>query len=226
MVTSKDGKSMIKGIIFDLDGVLVDTAKYHYLAWKQLAEELHIDFKENDNELLKGVSRMRSLEIILAKGNIQMEDGEKERLASSKNEKYIEYLKVMSEQEVLPGILDLLQTLKQLNIKIALGSASKNAPFILNKLDLTEYFDAIVDGNQVSKAKPDPEVFLVGAELLGLSPEQCVVVEDAAAGIEAAKQAGMFAVGIGDSYILRRANLVLADTSELEDVLVQRILRG
>ncbi|KOF56040.1 beta-phosphoglucomutase [Clostridium sp. DMHC 10] len=196
----------IKGAIFDLDGVIVDTAKYHYIAWKKLACELGFEFTEKDNERLKGVSRMRSLDILLDIGNISLDKYEKEKLADKKNRWYVEYIKAMDESEILPGVKEFLYKLKSSGVKIALGSASKNAPIILQNLNITNLFDVIVDGNQVSKAKPDPEVFLLCARKLKLDPIDCVVFEDAKAGIEAAKRAGMKAIGIGTKENLPNAD--------------------
>lgn len=163
--------------IFDLDGVICDTAKYHYLAWKRLAQELGFDFTEKDNERLKGVSRMRSLEILLEVGGLEKTEEEKAKLAEKKNTWYVEYILQMDSSELLPGVLDFLEELKENEVKLALGSASKNARTILQRLGITPLFDAIVDGNLVTKAKPDPEVFTLGAELLGIPPENAVVFE-------------------------------------------------
>lgn len=187
----------IKACLFDLDGVIVDTAKYHYLAWKRLASEMGFDFTEEDNERLKGVSRMRSLEILLEIGGVEKTTAEMEELATKKNEWYVEDIKKLQPEEILPGVSKFLTGLREMGIKIALGSASKNAPLILEGLNLTNYFDAIIDGTKVSQAKPDPEVFLKGAEALGLKTEECIVFEDAQAGIEAAKNGNMLCVAIG-----------------------------
>jgi beta-phosphoglucomutase len=199
----------IKGALFDLDGVIVDTAKYHYIAWKKLANELGFNFNESDNERLKGVSRARSLEILLEIGGLTFSDEEKLALATKKNEWYVEYIKGMDESEILKGAKDYLIKLRESGVKIALGSASKNALMILNNLKIVDLFDTIVDGNKVSKAKPDPEVFALGAKELGLQPEDCVVFEDAEAGVEAAKRAGMKVVGIGKKEILKEADMVI-----------------
>lgn len=199
----------MKGAIFDLDGVIVDTAKYHYQAWRRLAQELGFEFKEEDNERLKGVSRMKSLEILLELGGLSFDDDMKRRLAEKKNAWYVDYISALDESELLSGAKEYLTALKQRGIKIALGSASKNAPIILNRLKITELFDSIVDGNKVSKAKPDPEVFLIAAQELGLQPRECVVFEDAEAGITAARAAGMRTVGIGSDHILREADIVV-----------------
>lgn len=196
----------VQACIFDLDGVIVDTAKYHYLAWKRLAKELGFDFTIEDNERLKGVSRMDSLNILLSIGGIELPLEEKEALANKKNLWYVDYISKLAEDEILPGVLDFFQILKENNIKIALGSASKNSMLILKNLNLVEYFDAIVDGNKVSKAKPDPEVFLRAAEELSINPDHCVVFEDAEAGIEAALNAGMKTIGIGTPVSLAKAN--------------------
>ena len=189
----------MKGAIFDLDGVIVDTAKYHYLAWKELAAELGFFFKESDNERLKGVSRMRSLEILLEVGGIEATDEQKEKWAKKKNDRYVEMLQDLDKSELLCGAEEYLKKLKSEGVLISLGSASKNAPLILEKLGIIDLFDALVDGNSVSKAKPDPEVFLKGAEMLGLDPKDCVVFEDSQAGIEAARRAGcgVIAVDVG-----------------------------
>lgn len=201
--------AMIKGLIFDLDGVLVDTAKYHYLAWKRLADELHIAFNEQDNERLKGVSRMRSLDIILEIGQVSLDESQKFTLADRKNEWYKEYVEQMDASEVLEGVLEFLRYARALNLKIALGSASKNAPLILDRTGLGAYFDAVIDGNHVEKAKPNPEVFLLGAEALGLSPGECLVFEDAQAGIEAATAGNMRSVAVGDESHLKGAELYI-----------------
>jgi len=200
----------IKAVIFDLDGVLVDTAKYHYLAWKRLAGELNIEFSVTDNERLKGVSRMQSLDIILEIGNITLEYERKIELAQKKNIWYVEYISKLSPKDILPGVISFLESTKADSIKVALGSASKNSMLILDKLNLTNYFDAIIDGTKVSKAKPDPEVFLKGAEALNVLPSECIVFEDAEAGVEAAINAGMYCIGIGSKNILKRAHLVLS----------------
>jgi beta-phosphoglucomutase len=187
----------IKACLFDLDGVIVDTAKYHFIAWKEMAAELGFDFTEKQNELLKGVSRTRSLEILLDIGKIYKTEVEKLALAEKKNQCYLEYVNQMNEEEILPGVTRFLDDLRSNGILIALGSASKNAPLILDRIRLKEKFDVIVDGNSVAKAKPDPEVFLKGAELLKIEPKNCLVFEDAQAGIEAALNGGMKVIGIG-----------------------------
>ncbi|WP_316746211.1 beta-phosphoglucomutase [Pedobacter gandavensis] len=201
--------------IFDLDGVLVDTAVYHYQAWKQLANSLGFDFTEAQNEQLKGVNRMRSLDMILQWGGIEKSASEKDRLAAAKNEQYVAMIQKMTVAEVLPGALELLTALKAQGIKIALGSASKNSSLILERTELAHFFDAIVDGNSVSSSKPDPEVFLKAAELLGAEKENCVVFEDALAGVQAAIAADMMIVGIGKAENLPGAQVVINDLSEI-----------
>lgn len=205
----------MRGAIFDLDGVLVDTAKYHYLAWRRLAQELGFEFSIEDNERLKGVSRMRSLEILLEVGGLSFDEETRQQLAEKKNNWYVEYISAIDESELLAGAKEYLQQLKQQGVKIALGSASKNAPAILKQLHITELFDATVDGNKVAKAKPDPEVFLIAAKELSLLPRDCVVFEDAEAGVAAAKAAGMRTVGIGSSENLPEADMVVSGLYEL-----------
>lgn len=199
----------IKACLFDLDGVIVDTAKYHFIAWREIARELGFEFTEAHNERLKGVSRMRSLEILLEVGGITLDQQTKERLAEKKNNDYLRYILQMTPDEILPRAKEFLMELRHSNIKIALGSASKNAMTILDRLQITHLFDAIIDGNKVTKAKPDPEIFLKGAEELGVLPGNCVVFEDAEAGIEAAIAAKMKCVGIGSPKNLRKANIVI-----------------
>ncbi|WP_144941346.1 beta-phosphoglucomutase [Paenibacillus sp. 32O-W] len=204
--------------LFDLDGVLVDTAKYHYLAWKELADQLGFDFTLQHNERLKGVSRMASLDILLEIGQMQdrFTEAEKEKLASEKNDRYVAYIHKMDASELLDGALELLRELRQRGIQIALGSASKNAPLILDRTGISSYFDAIVDGNSVSKAKPDPEVFKLGADKLNVPYRACAVFEDSQAGLEAAKAAEMLAIGIGEAGNLTQADIVYRNLKEIE----------
>lgn len=205
-----------KACLFDLDGVIVDTAKYHYQAWRSLARRLGFDFSPAHDERLKGVSRMASLDILLEVGGISgVSDADKQRMADEKNAEYVSLISRMTPDEVLPGAEDFLRSLRAAGIRTALGSASKNAMTILDRLQLTPLFDAIVDGTKVAKAKPDPEVFLRGAEALGVAPAECVVFEDAEAGIEAAIAGGMRCVGIGSPDILGRANLVVPGLSAM-----------
>lgn len=213
-----------KVFIFDLDGVIVDTAKYHYLAWQKLAQQLGIDFTPEHNEELKGVSRVRSLEIILALGNITATQEDKDIWLRQKNEEYLSYLVTMDESEVLPGVLPVLDYLKQQNQKIVLGSASKNAKPILEKAKVIDYFDAVVDGNDVSNAKPDPEVFLQGAKKVNFPPQKCIVFEDSVAGIQAANIAGMTSVGIGNQEILQEAHFVFPDFTYIDLNFIQNLI--
>ncbi len=204
--------------IFDLDGVLVDTAKYHYLAWKELARQLGFEFLPEQNERLKGVSRMTSLNILLETGGLQnrFSEEEKERMAAKKNARYIEYVSQMEESELLAGAKELLQQLKTRGIKTALGSASKNAPLILNNVGIAPLFDVIVDGNRISTAKPNPEVFTLGADMLRIPYSSCLVFEDSEAGLQAAKRAGMYAIGIGNEKNLPSADIVYPCLKEFE----------
>jgi len=212
--------------IFDLDGVIVDTAKYHFLAWRNLANTLGFDFTKKQNEQLKGVSRVKSLEILLKIGNLKLSDEKKQPLLIKKNEEYLSYVNNMTSEEILPGISDVLNFLIDNKIKFALGSASKNAPLILEKVGLLTKFTAIVDGNDVSKAKPDPEVFLIGAKKLNMDPKKCVVMEDAIAGIQAANAANMISIGIGDSKVLKEANYVFEDTSKITIDFLENLIKG
>jgi beta-phosphoglucomutase len=205
----------IKGCIFDLDGVIVDTAKYHYLAWKRLADHLDINFTLEDNERLKGVSRMDSLEIILEIGKRKLNKELKEKYARLKNEWYIDYISKMTPDEILPGSIKFINELKGAGIKTALGSASKNTPLILKRVGMEKMFDAVVDGNIVSRAKPNPEVFIVAAGMIKVKPEHCVVFEDAVAGVQAAINAGMTCVGIGTRKVLANAHYIISGLDEM-----------
>ncbi|MBT8255627.1 MAG: beta-phosphoglucomutase [Bacteroidia bacterium] len=213
-----------KGFIFDLDGVIVDTAKYHFLAWKNLAESLGIDFTEAQNEQLKGVSRVRSLEKILSWGNKEIPSEEFDRLMAKKNVEYLLYIDQMTKAEILPDVERVLSFLEEQNQAIALGSASKNAQMILEKVGLYDKFHALVDGNNVSKAKPDPEVFLLGAEKLGVAPSNCIVFEDAIAGIQAANAAQMMSIGIGSPEVLGEANYVFNNFTDLSNEFLASII--
>ena len=190
---------MIKAVIFDLDGVICSTDRYHYQAWKQLADELGVFFNEEINNRLKGVSRMESLDIILEKSNKKYSIEEKQKLATKKNDTYRNLLKNMDDHDVSNDVLKTLYFLKRNDIKVAIGSSSKNTMFILERIGLDNYFDAIADGTQISKSKPDPEVFLLAAKKLCLEPKDCIVVEDAKTGIDAANAGGFISVGINDA---------------------------
>ena len=206
----------LKGIIFDLDGVIVFTDKFHYQAWKKMADGMGIYFDEEINNRLRGVSRMDSLEIILERYEGKpLTDEEKAALAAQKNETYRELLKTMTPEDVTQEVRDTLAELRRRGIKISLGSSSKNARFILERVNLLDAFDAISDGNNITKSKPDPEVFLKGAEFLDLEPEECAVVEDAYAGIDAAKAGGMTAIAIGDATGYDKADYRLGTFSDL-----------
>lgn len=213
-----------KAFIFDLDGVIVDTAKYHFLAWQKLAQELGIEFTPEHNEELKGVSRVRSLDIILALGHIEASQEDKNKWLIQKNEDYLSYLVDMDESEILPGVLHVLEFIKEKKQLIALGSASKNARPILEKTGILHFFDAIVDGNDVSNAKPDPEVFLRAAQLLNVSNENAIVFEDSVAGIQAANIANMISVGIGDATILHEAKYNFKDFTFMDVAFIEALL--
>jgi beta-phosphoglucomutase len=207
----------LKGIIFDLDGVITDTAEFHYLAWKKLASELNITLSEDLNEKLKGISRLQSLEIILQSANLQdnFSDLEKIELADRKNDYYLNLIQTISPKNILPGIVPFINECKSFSCKIGLASASKNAKLVLEKLELTDKFDYIVDAGKISRGKPDPEIFLTAAHKLGLSTSQCIGIEDAASGIMAIKSANMFAVGIGSPKTLAGADVIIESTSQL-----------
>lgn len=205
----------LKAVIFDLDGVIVDTARFHYIAWRKMANDLGFDITLEQNEQLKGVSRVHSLNQILGWGNIQVSQPEFEGLMRSKNEHYLELISNLSQEDLLPGVRPILDYLHQHQVPFALGSASRNARAILKGLKIDGMFSAIVDGNDVTKAKPHPEVFLIAAEKLGVAPDQCLVFEDAQAGVEAANRAGMRCVGIGDQNILGKADYVFSDFSQI-----------
>ncbi len=210
-----------KAFIFDLDGVIVDTARYHFLAWQKIAADLGIEFTPEHNEELKGVSRVRSLDIILRLGNIQASEDNKNKWLKQKNEDYLAYIEHMDESEILPGVLNILEFIKEKNQLIGLGSASKNARPILEKVKILHLFDAIVDGNDVTNAKPDPEVFLRAANLLNATNENSMVFEDSVAGIQAANVANMTSIGIGEEKILHEAkynfkDFTFMDTSFIE----------
>jgi beta-phosphoglucomutase len=212
-----------RGYIFDLDGVIVDTATYHFLAWKKLANSIGIDFSKEQNEQLKGVSRVKSLEKILAWGNKTISEDEFKALMTSKNDDYLLHVNKMNENEILPDVIKILNFLGGENQPIALGSASKNARLILSKVKLIDKFDAIVDGTNVSKAKPNPEVFLIAAKQLEMVPEDCIVFEDSVAGVQAANTANMISIGIGDAKTLHEADYVFSDFTEISKNFLKEI---
>ncbi len=215
---------MKKGIIFDLDGVIVDTAKYHYLAWKKLANQLGFEFTKEQNELFKGVSRKRCMDILLEMGNVSATDAQKEIWMTEKNNDYLSFIEKMDDSEILPDVPKVLEFLKENTIPIALGSASKNALPILEKVGLVHFFDVIVDGNSVSKAKPDPEVFLMAAKKMNLLPSNCIVFEDAVAGIEAANSANMISIGIGEKEVLSEAKFIFKDFTEISIDFMKKLI--
>jgi beta-phosphoglucomutase len=213
-----------KAFIFDLDGVIVDTARYHYLAWQKIATELNIDFTLEHNELLKGVSRVRSLDIILEIGKVIASQEDKNKWLFQKNEEYLSYLVDMNQSEILPGVIPMLKYLKEKNQAIALGSASKNARPILEKTGIIHYFDVIIDGNDVSNAKPDPEVFLIAAKLLGAKPEDAIVFEDSVAGVQAANIGKMMSSGIGEEKTLSEAKYVFPDFTHMDMSFIDELI--
>lgn len=209
-------KKKIKAFIFDLDGVIVDTAQFHYKAWKKTAEELGFNLTEELNEKLKGVSRIGSLQKILDWAGVSISQDQFDKMAYEKNEDYLGYVNQMTNGDILPGVHAFLKKIKNEGYPIALGSASKNAKHILERVGLLDMFDAIVDGNSVTKAKPDPEVFLNAAQLLKTNPEDCVVFEDSVAGIKAANTGNMVSIGIGNPSILNEADYCFKDFTEID----------
>lgn len=214
-----------KAFIFDLDGVIVDTAKYHFLAWQKIADDLGIEFTPEHNEELKGVSRVRSLEIILKLGNIEASEENKNQWLKQKNEDYLSYIEHMDESEILPGVVNILEFIKEKKQWIGLGSASKNARPILEKVKILHLFDAIVDGNDVTNAKPDPEVFTRAADLLNASYENCMVFEDSVAGVQAANIANMTSIGIGNEKILHEAKYNFKDFTFMDTSFIEAFIK-
>lgn len=214
---------MIKACIFDLDGVIVDTAHYHFLAWKRLAKELGIEFTEQHNERLKGVSRMQSLDILLSLGDIKLSPNEKEMLANKKNSWFVDYVEKIAPEEIFPGVKKLIDELRLNGMKIGLASSSKNAKTVIKLLHIQNDFDAIVDGNMIVHSKPHPEIFLLAAQMLGVEPRNCVVFEDAEAGVEAALAAGMKCVGVGSKEQLGKADKVIKKTGEFKLAALQEL---
>ena len=206
---------MIKGCIFDLDGVIVDTAHYHYLAWKRLAHELGYNLTEQENEKLKGVSRMESLNIILDLAGISLNQSHKELLANKKNIWFNDYIERMTPDEIFPGVEELIAGMKGKGLRIGLASSSKNAKTVLRQLRIEKEFDTVVDGSMINRTKPDPQIFLMAAERIGVSPQSCLVIEDAEAGVAAARAAGMKCIGIGSTELLGEADRVFAKTSDI-----------
>lgn len=207
---------MIKACIFDLDGVIVDTARYHFLAWQKLAAELGVKFTLEDNERLKGVSRMESLAIILEIGNLTFSEEKKNQLADRKNNWFVDYINAMKPDEIYPGVRELLQKIRAAGQKVALASSSKNAQTVISRIGVAKEFDVIVDGNMIIKTKPDPEIFLQAASKLHIQPADCLVFEDAEAGVEAAVAAGMKCIGIGSPRQLGKADRVIPHTGDFD----------
>lgn len=214
-----------KGIIFDLDGVIVDTAKFHFEAWSKLANDLGFEITDEQNEQLKGVSRKRSLEQILSWGEKTVSPEDFEKHMESKNEDYLSRISGMDENDMLPGVKEILDFLSAEKIPFALGSASKNARFILKSLKIYDRFSAIVDGNDVSKAKPDPEVFVLAARKMEILPKNCIVFEDSVAGIEAANSVAMISVGIGDKEVLSKADYNFRDFTEITPKFITELIK-
>jgi beta-phosphoglucomutase len=215
---------LIEACIFDLDGVIVDSAKYHFLAWKKLADKLAVPFSEKQNEELKGVSRVDSLEKILHWGGLVLNNNKKLELLDLKNQWYLKYTEEMKADEILPGVHEFLSELKSSGVKIALGSSSKNAVLILDKLGITHFFDEIIDGNKIHFSKPHPEVFLKAATGLSVAPQNCVVFEDAQSGVESAIAGNFRCIGIGDPTVLSKANAVVPNLEGMTLVKLKQIL--
>ncbi|MEM9389947.1 MAG: beta-phosphoglucomutase [Bacteroidota bacterium] len=206
----------IDTLIFDLDGVIVDTAVFHYQAWKKLADQLDIPFTLADNERLKGVSRVASFDILLSLGDVKMAEADKVSYREQKNNWFVELISQMKPEDTLPGVREFISANKASERKIVLGSASKNALMVLRNIQLKDAFDAIMDGNAISAAKPDPEVFLKGAAAVNSDPKSCVVFEDAVAGVQAAKNGGMYCIGIGEPGVLGEADWVVPGIGSID----------
>lgn len=215
----------MKAVLFDLDGILTDTANYHYLAWRAMAKKIGVNIDKEFNEQLKGISRKESLELILEKGELQnkFSQVEKEELAANKNEEYLVMIEQMNSDDILPGIELLLRELKNENILLGLASASQNGPFILKKLGLLDLFDTIVNPAELSAGKPDPEIFQKAAEQIGCSVNECVGIEDAAAGVDSINCANIVSIAVGDKQILGAADKVVETTNQLTANLIKRV---
>lgn len=208
-----------EGIIFDLDGVLTDTAGFHYMAWKRLCDETGLKFDENMNERLKGIDRMGSLDIILEINNVHISYEEKQKLAEKKNRYYKEMISGITPDNLMPGVRQLIRRLNEIGVKMAVASASKNARAVLMRLEIIDCFDFVVDANKIEHGKPDPEIFINASSGLHIPPERCIGIEDSMAGIEAIKRAGMYAIGIGSRDILKGADLVLKDLRDTDAII-------
>lgn len=215
----------MKAVLFDLDGILTDTASYHYLAWKAMAKKIGVDIDKEFNEQLKGISRIDSLELILKKGELQnkFSQVEKEELTANKNERYRAMIEQMSSADILPGIESLLSELKNKNILLALASASQNGPVILKKIGLLDLFDTIVNPAELSAGKPDPEIFQKAVEQLGCAVSECVGIEDAAAGVDSINRATIVSIAVGDKKVLGAADKVVASTDQLTVDLINNV---
>jgi beta-phosphoglucomutase len=224
---SIEQEHQIEAVLFDLDGVIVFTDRYHYLGWKRLADENGWAFDEEINNGCRGVPRMESLEVILRHNGVDLPEDEKEALASRKNAYYVDLLADINEADVYPGAVEFLKRLRSTGVKIALCSSSKNAPLVLESLGLEEYFDAVVTGADIRKAKPDPEIFLLGASRVGVEPGKCVVFEDAPSGVAGALAAGMSCVGVGSPELLDEAPVVIQEynTIDIDKLLGAALLR-
>lgn len=217
---------MQKGFIFDLDGVIVDTAKYHFICWQAIGKKAGVEFDAKENEKLKGVGREQSLELILKKTKKKFSQKQKDAWCLEKNEMYVSYISKMTRKEILPGVLAFMEMIRDTGHKMALGSASKNAKLILSILRLTGSFDVIVDGKSVSKTKPSPEGFLLAAELMRIEPENCIVFEDAIAGVKAANKANMLSIGIGDSDVLKHADYCFSGFDKMSKEFQEELIKA
>lgn len=211
-------------MIFDLDGVIVDTVKLHYLAWRRLANNFGFDISEAQNEQLKGISRVKSLEKILQWGEVNLTEDEFMEQMAMKNDHYLSYVSTMTAEDILPGVSEMINYLAELNVPIALGSSSKNARIILEKINLQQRFQIVVDGNDVTKAKPNPKIFLIAASKLKIEPENCIVFEDSMAGVQAANFANMTCIGIGDKKVLHEADYIFSDFTEIDKNFIKDLL--
>ena len=218
----KNKEMKIEAALFDLDGVVVFTDKYHYLAWKELSDENGWSFSEEINHGCRGVPRMESLEVILRHNKVELTPAQKTIFADRKNRRYVELLQTINQDDIYPGVVAFLQNLRSKGLKIGLCSSSRNAKLVLENLDLAQWFDAVVTGDEIAKAKPDPEIFLTGACRLGVDPSACVVFEDAPAGIDAALAAGMKCIGVGSPELLTNAPATITDYGEIHlEALIQ-----
>lgn len=206
----------IEAVIFDMDGVICDSAKYHYQGWKKLAQHLGFDLTEDQNEALKGLSRYESMLALIELGNLELTEQQISDYMEMKNQWYLDLIQNMNETDLLPGAISFIETCRKQKLKVALGSSSKNAQAILNYLNINYLFDAVVDGTQIRNSKPHPEVFLLGAKKLGVQPQNTIVFEDATSGVEAALNGNFKCVGIGDKNVLTSAHIVYKNLAEIK----------